>query len=104
MYFRVWFKSNAFLVNNGPAPTLKSLNLIITQTSLSPRDRAAMAYKYQAESLDFRYQRPGYQIVRMTMGPSQWYAMALTACLGFITELAISIVMPSVGAPCGRAV
>ena len=63
MYFRVWVKPGAFIVSNGPAPTLKSLNLILTQTSLSPRDRALMAYKYQTESLDFRYQRPGYQIV-----------------------------------------
>ena len=44
MYFRVWVKPGAFIVSNGPAPTLKSLNLILTQTSLSPRDRAAMAY------------------------------------------------------------
>ena len=95
MYFRVWVKPGAFIVSNGPAPTLKSLNLILTQTSLSPRDRALMAYKYQTESLDFRYQRPGYQIVRMSMGPSQRYAMALTAVLGLITELAISIVVPS---------
>ena len=57
-----------------------------------------MAYKYQTESLDFRFQRPGYQIVRMTMGPSQRYAMALTAVLGLITELAISIVVPSTNA------
>ena len=86
-----------YIANNGPVPTLKSLNLILTQTSLSPRDRAAMAYKYQTESLDFRFQRPGYQIVRMTMGPSQRYAMALTAVLGLVTELAISVVAPSGG-------
>ena len=83
MYIRVWMKGpSAFFINTGgPVPTLKSLNLILTQTSLSPRDRAAMTYKYQTESLDFRFQRPGYQIVRMTMGPSQRYAMQLTAVL-----------------------
>ena len=73
-------------------PTLKTMNLILTQQSLSPRDRAALAYRYQSESLDFRYGRPGVQVIRATMQPSQQYAWQLTALLGLCTEIAISVV------------
>ena len=61
------------------------MNLIVTQQSLSPRDRAALAYRYQSESLDFRIARPGVQVIRATMGPSQRYQWALTAILGLVT-------------------
>ena len=81
-YLRVWWRPNAFLVPSGPMPTLKSMSLILTQQSLSPRDRAALAYRYQSESLDFRFGRPGLQVIRATMGPSQRYQWALTVCPG----------------------
>ena len=56
-----------------------------------------MAYKYASESLCFRFQRPGVQVIRATMQPSQRYAWQLTALLGLCTEIAISVVVPSPG-------
>ena len=95
MYFRIWFRGpNAFFTNGGPIPTLRSMNLIITQQSLSPRDRAQLAYKYASESLCFRFQRPGVQVIRAAMQPSQRYAFQLTALLGLCTEIAISVLVP----------
>ena len=91
-YLRVWFRGpSAFTSIDGPVPTLKTMNLIVTQQSLSPRDRAALAYRYASESLDFRFGRPGVQCIRATMGPSQRYQWALTAILGLTTELCITV-------------
>ena len=104
MYLRCWFRPNAFYIADGSAvPTLKSMNLILTQQSLSPRDRAQMAYKYASESLCFRFQRPGVQVVRATMQPSQRYAWQLTAVLGLVTELAISVLPANNGGGNGYA-
>ena len=57
-----------------------------------------MAYKYQSESLDFRFQRSGVQVIRATMQPSQRYAWQLTALLGLCTEIVISVMLPFAGA------
>ena len=70
------------------------MNLILTQQSLSPRDREALAYRYASESLDFRFQRPSYQVVRSSMGSSQRYAFQLTSVLGLISEIIISVTSP----------
>ena len=102
LYVRVWFKPNSFYVHDGTAPpTLKAMNLILSQQSLSPRDRAQLQYKYASESLDFRFGRPGVQVIRASMQPSQRYAWQLTALLGLCTEIAISVIVPYSGAANG---
>ena len=55
-----------------------------------------MTYKYASETLDFRFQRPGVQVIRADMQPSQRYSFQLTAVLGLLTELAISVLLPYV--------
>ena len=104
MYLRVWMRGpSGFYITNGPVPTLRSMNLIITQQSLSPRDRAQLAYKYASESLDFRFQRPGVQVIRAALQPSQRYSFQLTAVLGLLTECAISVLVPYVDTSNGWA-
>ena len=94
LYLRCWFKgpSSFILSPTGTMPVLKSLNVILTQDALSPRERQQMMYRYQSESLDFRYQRPSFMSMRASMGPSQRYQWQLSAVMGLTTELIITVV------------
>ena len=94
LYFRCWFKgSSAFVLDPAStAPALKNLNVILTQDSLSPRERQQMMYRYQSESLDFRFQRPSFQSLRATMAPSGRYQWQLSAIMGLVQELVITVI------------
>jgi hypothetical protein len=94
LYVRCWFRGpSAFLLDGaGTMPSLKTLNVILTQDALSPRERQQMMYRYQSESLDFRFQRPSFQSMRATLGPSQRYQWQLSAVMGLVTELIITVV------------
>ena len=94
LYVRCWFRGpSAFILDPaGTMPVLKTLNVILTQDALSPRERQQMMYRYQSESLDFRYFAPRFQSMRASMGPSQRYSWQLSAVMGLCTELIISVV------------
>ena len=94
LYVRCWFRgpSSFILSPTGTMPALKTLNVILTQDALSPRERQQMMYRYQSESLDFRYQRPSFQSMRATLGPSQRYQWQLSAVMGLVTEMIITVV------------
>jgi hypothetical protein len=100
MYIRCWFRGTTALPSFNPGaspenndanssiPTLKSLNVVVTQDHVD-EDRA------QKERLDFRFQRPGYQSMTETLGPHQRYSWQLTAIHGLVSELVIVIRLPS---------
>ena len=94
LYFRCWFRgASAFILDpTGTPPALKNLNIILTQDSLSPRERQQMMYRYQSESLDFRFMRPSYQSLRATMAPSGRYQWQLSAIMGLISEIIITVI------------
>ena len=94
LYVRCWLRgASAFILDPaGTIPVLKTLNVILTQDALRPRERQQMMYRYQSESLDFRFQRPSFQSMRATMGPSQRYQWQLSACMGLVTEMIITVI------------
>ena len=62
-FVRCWFKgpSSFFIADpTGSPPSLKSLNLIVSQDALSPSARNELAQRYASQSMDFRFFRPGF--------------------------------------------
>jgi hypothetical protein len=90
MYLRIWFKGPSAL-NGGLPPTLKSLNLIVQQDHYAPEDRWRLQERASSQSLDYRQQRPGFQSIVETLGPSQRYSFMLTAIQGVVSELVVTI-------------
>ena len=76
----------------GSPPSLKSLNLIVSQDALSPSARNELAQRYASQSQDFRYFRPGFQSIRANLAPGQRYQWHLSAVLGVVSELIVTVV------------
>jgi hypothetical protein len=72
-YVRCWFRgSSSFVLADGaPAPTLKSLNLIVTQDALTPSARNELGQRYASTSMDWRFFRPGFMSIKANLAPSQ---------------------------------
>ena len=59
------------LADGAPAPTLKSLNLIVTQDALTPSARNELGQRYASTSMDWRFFRPGFMSIKANLAPSQ---------------------------------
>jgi hypothetical protein len=93
-FVRCWFKGpSSFFVADpaGSPPSLKSLNLIVSQDALSPSARNELAQRYASQSMDWRYFRPSYQSVRANLAPGQRYQWQMSAVLGVVSELIVSV-------------
>ena len=107
MYVRVWFRGTTAFPSfqpsvspetqaaNSSIPTLKSLNVVISQDHVDDEARRSLQSRALKERLDFRFQRPGYQSMTEQLNPSQRYSWQLTAIHGLVSELIIMIRDPS---------
>ena len=107
MYVRVWFRGTTALISFNPAqspeleyanssiPTLKSLNVVISQDHVDDEARRSLQSRALKERLDFRFQRPGFQSMTEQLNPNQRYSWQLTAIHGLVSELIIMIRDPS---------
>ena len=94
---RCWFKgpSSFHLPDGAPPPSLKSLNLIVSQDALTPSARNELAQRYASTSQDFRYFRPGFMSVRANLAPGQRYQWQMSGVLGVVSELIVTVVADS---------
>jgi hypothetical protein len=90
LYIRVWMKGPSAWgsVPNG-APTLTSLNLIVSQDNLGRPEQYQLIERYRGGSLDFRYHREGFQSIVAELTGGQKYNFQLTAVTGLITDITV---------------
>ena len=90
LYFRVWFRGASAFVNSGP-PTLNTLSVICEQDVYAPHERMQIHDRAISQSLDYRFGRPGFQSISETLAANTRYSFQLSAVMGLLTEMIITI-------------
>jgi hypothetical protein len=94
-YLRCWFRGAAAWQTAATIPTLSSLNLIVGQDNLGPKEQQALNERARTTVLDYRFSRPSFQVLQETMAAGGRYQWQLSAVHGLISTMMITVQLTS---------